>query len=298
MPHHHDHEHTLEEIRTPVLRFTLITLIEIAAAFGVFYWIAPDVFRAELGHFWAIIPWILIFGLPMSLFEYLYHRYLLHSSVLPFMGSQHEAHRTHHGLTNVKAAVTPAEPEKLAEVESRYPILEPEQEESMMFPWYALPIFYVIFIGLLGPVKLLFPGSPIFLSLIIATTLYLVGYEMWHAMLHFPYNRFWKPLMQNRKIGRVTKYIYSFHLMHHWRPTTNLAVVGYWGIALWDHVFRTHKRPHMLPVHQGQVRYIDCQISQPRWPISAIDKWEKPLYKFSRGFEGFLARMFGIRKKT
>ena len=33
-----------------------------------------------------------------------------------------------------------------------------------------------------------------------------------------------------------------------------------------------------------------------RW--SAIDKWEKPLYKFSRGFEGFLARMFGIRKKT
>ena len=101
MPHHHDHEHTLEEIRTPVLRFTLITLIEVAVAFGVFYWLAPDVFRAELSNFWMVIPWILIFGLPMSLFEYLYHRYLLHSAVLPFMGSQHRAHRTHHGLTNV-----------------------------------------------------------------------------------------------------------------------------------------------------------------------------------------------------
>jgi hemolysin III len=294
--HHHHHEIAPEEIRTPVLRFTLITVLELAVALGIFYWIAPNVFRDELGHPWAILGWILVFGLPMSLFEYLYHRYLLHSSILPFMASQHRAHRTHHGLTNVKAAVTPVEPEKLANVESKYPILEPEQEESMMFPWYALPIFYVIFLGLLAPTKLLFPGSPIILSVIIATTLYLVGYEMWHAILHFPYNRFWKPLMQSRKVGKVTKYVYSFHLMHHWRPTTNLAVVGYWGIALWDHVFRTHKRPEMLPLDRGKVRYVDCKISQPRWPISQIDKWEKPMYKFSRSLEGFLAKLARIRK--
>lgn len=293
--HDHHHHHN-EEIRTPVLRFSIITALQLAAALGVFYWLAPQTFLQEVSMPWMTLVWILVFGLPMSLFEYLYHRYLLHSSILPFMASQHRAHRTHHGLTNVKAAVTPKEPEQLAEVDSKYPILEEEQEESMMFPWYALPIFYVIFVGLLGPVKFLFPGQPIIFSVIVATTLYLVGYEMWHAILHFPYDRFWKPLMQSRSLGKVTKHIYGFHLMHHWRPTTNLAVVGYWGVAVWDHVFRTHKRPEMLPLDKEQVRYVDCEIAQPRWPISQIDRWEKSMYKFSRSLEGFLARLVGIRK--
>lgn len=296
---HHGHHHSHEEIRTPFLRFTLITLLELGAALGAFYWIAPKMLAYEATMPLAIVGWILILGLPMSLFEYFYHRYILHSSILPFMKSQHESHSTHHGLTNVKAPVTPKEPEKLAPVDSKYAIVEEHQEESMMFPWYALPIFYLIFVGLLGiPFKLIFPGAPIILSTIIATTLYLVGYEMWHAVLHFPYQKFWRPLMESRKVGKVTRYVYGFHLMHHWRPTTNLAVVGYWGIALWDHVFRTHKRPELMPLDKHEVRYVDCEIRKPRWPINVIDGWEKGMYKFSRSVERGIGRLVGIKPKA
>lgn len=297
--HDHTHHHSPEEIRTPILRFTLITIVELAAALGVFYWIAPHVLAHEATMPLAILGWILILGAPMSLFEYFYHRYILHSSVLPFMKSQHRAHSTHHGLTNVKAAVSAKEPQKRAPVDSKYPITEEHQEESMMFPFYALPIFYVIFIGLLGlPLKYFFPGAPVILATVIATTLYLVGYEMWHAILHFPYEKFWRPLMEHRKVGKVTKYVYGFHLMHHWRPTTNLAVVGYWGVAVWDHVFGTHKRPELMPLDKHEVRYVDCEIRKPRWPISVIDGWEKGMYKFSRGVENTLAKLVGLRPKA
>jgi hemolysin III len=285
--------------RVPWTKFFIAVIAQLLATVFIFFLIAPNAFKAEMQHPWHMVMWIALMGLPMSMFEYLYHRYLLHSAILPFMGSMHRAHSTHHGLTYVKAPVTPNEPAKLVEVNSEYPVEEPHQEESMMFPFYSLPIFYAIFMILLAlPLKLLFPGQPVLIALILAVTLYYSSYEIWHAILHLPFERFWQPVLDARITKRLAKRMYSFHLMHHWRPTANLAIVGFWGIALWDYVFRTHKRPENLPIHAAEVNYYDAKMSKPLWPINAIDRIQGKMYKGSRKIEKTLARVFLGRKEA
>ena len=281
----------------PVIRFTVAVGLQLGIALWLFSYFAPQIFAQQTAQIWGIIGWTALLGLPLSLFEYLYHRYLLHSAVLPFMASMHRAHSTHHSLTYVKAPVTPHEPHKLVEVKSEYPIEEEHQEESMMFPLYSMSIFYAIFLVLLAlPLKLLLPGAPIVISLIFAVTVYLSFYEVWHAILHLPFERFWQPFMAKRATGRLAKYMYGFHLMHHWRPTANLAIVGFWGIAVWDHLFRTHRRPEHLPTQGAEVNFIDAQIKKPLWPISLLDRWQAKLFKSSRNIEKVAARVFLGRK--
>lgn len=291
--HHHEHAKGL-----PYGLFFLAVGAQLGAALGIFYWVSPESFRAEFANPWGIVLWTAIFGLPMSLFEYLYHRYLLHSAVLPFLGSMHKAHSHHHGLTNVKAAVSPNEPAQMVQVDSKYPIEHEHQEESMMFPLYAGSIFYAMFMVLFGiPAILLFNGQPVVTSLLFAVTLCYGLYEIWHAIVHLPFERFWKPMMESRAFGKATKHAYGFHLMHHWRPTCNLAVVGLWGFAVWDHVFGTHRRPERLPLQGADVTFEDAQLRRPRFPIAQFDKVGGRWYKWSRRVESTLARVF-LRRKT
>jgi hypothetical protein len=277
----------------PFTKFFLAIGVQLAAIIGVYALVAPGAFGAEIAHPWSVVWWTFIIGLPMSLFEYFYHRYLLHSAVLPFMASMHRAHSTHHGLTYVKAPVSPNEPAKLVEVRSEFPIEEEHQEESMMFPLWSMPIFIAVLIIILGlPLKLIFPASPVLISLILNVTLYLCLYEVWHAVLHLPYERFWQPLMEARWSRRLFKRLYGFHLMHHWRPTSNLAIVGFWGVAVWDYAFLTHRRPERLPIDGAEVNYHDAKLRKPLWPVSQVDRWQAGMYKWSRSVERFLARVF------
>lgn len=283
--------------RVPVIRFTLAVTLQLGLALALFSILSPQMFAGEVEQVWGIVGWTVMLGLPLSLFEYLYHRYLLHSAVLPFMASMHRAHSTHHSLTYVKAPVTPHEPVKLVEVKSEYPIEEEEQEESMMFPLYSLSIFYAIFLALLAlPLKLLFPSSPVVVSLILAVTIYASTYEVWHAILHLPFERFWQPFLQKRWTKKMATRMYSFHLMHHWRPTSNLAIVGFWGVALWDYLFRTHRRPENLPTNGAEVNFLDAQIKKPLWPISMLDRWQAKSFRTSRNIEKAAARVFLGRK--
>ena len=285
--------HEGEHVDMPYAKFFLATGAQLAAALGLYFWVAPHMFRSEFSSVGSLVLWTFLLGLPLSLFEYLYHRYLLHSAVFPFMSSMMRAHVTHHGLTNVKAAVKAKEPEKLAPVHNEYSIEEKHQEESMMFPLYSIAIFYAVFLLLLAvPIKLLFPGAPIIAGTIFTSTLCYMAYEIWHATLHLPFATVWKPLMEHKLLGRTTRYVYGFHLMHHWRPTSNLAVVGFWGIALWDHLFRTHKRPDRMPLDKHFVNYYDGSLPKPLWPISILDKWQGGMMRGSRKTEGFLARVF------
>lgn len=293
--HHFGHGHDPDH-RAPFGRISLSALVQLAAAVGLFAWIAPGTLAAEIAHPWVLLLWVFLLGVPLSLFEYLYHRYLLHSAVLPFLGSMHKAHAHHHGLTAVKAPVTPKEPEKQVPVESEYPVEHEHQEESMTFPLYALSIFIPLFLVLLAlPLKLLFPGQPVITAVMVSTTLYYSAYELWHQVVHLPYERFWRPLMESKRVGRLVRLVYSFHLMHHWRPSCNLAVVGFWGVAIWDHAFRTHRRPVNMPLDGADVNYLDIAMKQPRWPISMIDKWQAGFYRASRKAERFLARLFKRR---
>ena len=249
-------------------RFFLANLLHLAAILAFLALVVPRIFRAEVSNGWLVFGWTLLLGLPISLFEYLYHRYLLHSAVLPFMAAMHRAHNTHHGLTCVKAPVTPHEPAKLVPVTSEFPIEEEHQEESMMFPLFSLPIFVFVLMILLGiPLKLMLPAQPILVPLVLAVTLYLALYEVWHAVLHLPFEQFWQPLLNAKATRKIATHMYSFHLMHHLRPTSNLAIVGFWGIAVWDHDFRTHRRPERLPLHGAEVNYYDAKLKTPLIPI-------------------------------
>lgn len=282
-----------QEHHVPFTLFFAAVAVQLALAIGIFMWAAPHVFAAESAHPLKVVGWTILIGLPLSLFEYFYHRYLLHSAILPFLASMHRAHSTHHGLTAVKAPVTPKEPEKFVEVKSEFPVEEPHQEESMMFPLYALGIFYLLFLIVYAlPLKLIFPREPVIFGVILSVTAYYSSYEIWHAILHLPFDRFWKPALENRATKTVVGRMYGFHLMHHWRPTSNLAIVGFWGIALWDHVFRTHRRPENMPLDGAEVNFHDSVLPKPLWPIRLLDKWQAGLYKSSRAIERFLARVF------
>jgi hypothetical protein len=289
-------EEIKDKVRMPLGRFLLATGFQVAAALALFWWIAPQAFHDELGRPWQIALGVFLFSLPLSLFEYLYHRYLLHSAVLPFLKSMHVAHATHHKLTYVKAPVKAAEPDKMVSVDSEFPILVEEQEESMMFPLYSIAIFFAVFVTVLAlPLKLFFPSAPIILSLIGAVTWHYLAYELWHAVLHLPFDRFWRPFMVHRFAGPVTRRVYSFHLMHHWRPSSNLAVVGFWGVAVWDHLFLTHRRPEHIPLQGAEVNYFDAKLRTPLFPISFFDKCQGAWNRRSRKVEAFVVRLF-VRK--
>jgi hemolysin III len=209
----------------------------------------------------------------------------------------HKAHRHHHDLTNVTAPVTPKDPEKFVLVDSDYPVVEEHQEESMMFPMWSLMLFYAVFLLMLGlPFKAILPGQPVIISTLFTVTLCYTAYEVWHAILHLPFERFWKPLTDGKSFGPMVRRIYNFHVMHHWRPSSNLAVVGFWGIAVWDYMFRTHCRPIRLVIDGAEVNYYDARMAKPLWPIAAIDKFQGRLYKWSRSVENALARIFLRRK--
>lgn len=283
----------------PYGRFFFFLFLQLAVAFGLFGLIAPRALATELARPWMIVLGTFLLAFPLSLFEYLYHRYLLHSAVLPFLGSMHDAHAQHHKLTYVKAPVRANEPDKMVPVDSEFPILVEEQEESMMFPLYSLAIFYAIFLVALGlPLKLLFPASPILTSLLLAVTWHYVAYEMWHAVLHLPYERVWAPMIARKRLRRTVRRIYAFHLMHHWRPTCNLAVVGFWGVAIWDYAFLTHRRPQHLPLQGAEVNYFDAKLKKPLFPIALFDRWQGRWNRTSRRMEAFVVRLFTGKRST
>lgn len=166
----------------------------------------------------------------------------------------------------------------------------------MMFPLYSVSIFLAIFLLVLGlPLKLLFPSEPILLGVVFAVTFQYVAYELWHAVLHLPYERFWKPGMEARWSRSTMRRIYGFHLVHHWRPSANLAIVGFYGIAVWDYAFRTHLRPSRLPLGGSKVAFSDSKLKTPRWPIALLDRWQTGLYKAARSVEKFAGRIVGLK---
>lgn len=284
--------------RVPFIRFFILTGAQFVLAVVLFRFINLSMFAHEISEPWMIVLWTFALGVPLSLFEYLYHRYLLHSAVLPFLGAMHDAHHTHHGLTYVKAPVRADEPALLVPVKSEFPVEHEHQEESMMFPAYSISIFIAMFLVLIAlPLKLMFPSQPILFSLMVAVTLYYAWYELWHAIMHLPYEKFWKPLMTSKRWGRLVRFVYGFHLMHHWRPTSNLAVVGFWGFAVWDHLFRTHRRPKNVPLQGAAVNFVDATLKKPLWPIAMLDKWQVKCYKWSRRVEKTLAGLF-VRKSV
>ena len=60
--------------------------------------------------------------------------------------------------------------------------------------------------------------------------------------------------------------------------------------------FGTHRRPERLPLAGEEVRFVDCELRKPRFPIGLLDKIGKKSHKLSRSFERMLARVFSKRR--
>jgi len=281
------------EVRFPFLSFFLKQGCWVIAINVLFYFKYPSVFADEIRHWRLLFPWVLVLGLPLSLFEYLYHRYLLHNAVLPWMSVMNKLHQQHHGLTDVKADIHKSSPALFVEVDNQFAIESEPQQEAMKFPDYGLGIFYGIFLVVLAlPIKLILPHVPAVLATIIAVTLYYIYYELWHAVLHFPYTRFWKPRLEKKWYSPLVRWSYGFHLMHHFRPTANLAVVGFWGVAVWDYFLKTHRRPKRLPLPNSKICYGDGVLPRPAWPLRILDRWQKPMAKWARRVDDRTKRLF------
>ncbi len=277
--------HTLSSLEEkskgfPWVRFIISLVLNISVPVGLFWKLAPNRLHVELGMgIGPILGVALLMGIPLSFFEYFYHRYVLHAVVIPFLRSQYVAHTLHHGLTPAYVPVDRKNPTKLVRVlRFIYPITLREQEKAMHFPFWSLQVFYLIFAVTLGiPFSIFFPNAPIWIGFLVAVTVYYSYYEIWHAILHLPFDKFWKKGLERSKFVRRT---YTFHLIHHWNEQTNMAIVGFWGIAIPDYVLGTILLPKRIPLLGEEVCYNDQAIDPPRQPVRYFDSLQK--YKLEK----------------
>lgn len=267
-------------------RFALAVAAQIVLMiWGFAYW-RPATFHTELQAAPWLLLWVPVFSLFLSGVEYAYHRYFLHEKPITILKSMCDAHRHHHGLTSVTARVLATQPDQPVPVSSQYAIEHKDQEEDMMFPLYALSIFFVLFVPLALVLKLVLPSQPLVLAMVIAIVISYVGYEVLHAILHLPFERFWKPRLYDSPHRRFYQAIYGPHLVHHYRVKTNMAVFGFFGYPIWDKLLKTYVELAVMPLPGAYITYRQSQHQPGKlisWFDSLIERLEQSrLKRFKR----------------
>lgn len=250
--------------------FTVFVLLQtsgwIALVLGCTYWLSPEVFTMQIQTRWQnFIACFAVAHTVMGLFEYLFHRYTLHSVFAKSLWFLQKKHNRHHGLTHVKqVSETKDEPKR---VRNKYPILSPEQIESSAFPGYSLVTFWGIISLLIIPMQLVLKHQPILITGYLAVTFSFWLYEVKHAIEHLDYEKNWRKGVERSKIIRE---IYGFHLMHHFNVRVNEAIGGVFGFPLWDILFRTYYVPKELPL-PGVVLKSELVAPKPIFFIRWLD---------------------------
>lgn len=249
--------------------FSLLLLGHALVLLTVIY----STFPSQLTTSWMAL--LLVFTVAVlinSLFEYLFHRYLLHNVPVGLLTYMADSHRLHHRLTKVIFKQRGAVPGYL--MDNHYPIVSEDQHESSTFPLYGLVIFMIVFSPAIFLCQLLFPALPVLFGGYNAVIFSYGLYEVKHAIEHLDYKSFWQPKINNRWLGWLFKRWYSFHFIHHVSHRWNQAIGGFFGFPLWDWLFGTYYAPVNLP--QGP--YIDklnLPSAPPRRIISWLDSWVK-----------------------
>lgn len=255
-------------------RFSLpLFLFTVAASFasltGLLKLVAPDSVwaaqtSARAGYF---VGAFLIVHLLICLVEYFLHRYVLHKPVVPFLSRFYRQHTLHHSLTRIGKRYTSAG-RAVPFVENIYPVTEPEQGEASFFPWYT----FAVFAGILAPLFCLLhwiaPAFPWFLAGFTAIAFSLALYEIFHAIEHWPFER-WAPLIESRRFGWFWRKVYSFHLRHHAVIDCNEAISGFFTLPVFDWLFGTFLLPKSLYVDGSE--WTPEEFVSPR-PVALI-RW-------------------------
>jgi hemolysin III len=233
-----------EEFSLPLFLFTVAA--SLAGLFALVRFVAPQrVWRAQVsaspGAFVAAFLAITLFN---SFVEFVFHRYVLHKPVVPFLSRFYRQHTLHHNLTRIGRRRTPGGRE-VPFVENIYPITTPEQGEASFFPWYTLAVFGAIVTPLLALGQWLVPGLPWFFAGYAALAGSLFLYEAFHAVEHWSFEK-WGPLIEAPRLGWFWRKVYSFHLRHHAVIDCNEAISGFFTLPVPDWVLGTFILPKTL----------------------------------------------------
>ena len=261
------HAPVVEEFSLPL--FLLTVAVSLAGLAALVWLIAPEqVWREQVSagpvHF---VEAFLAITLLNCFIEFVFHRYVLHKPVVPFLSQFYRQHTLHHNLTRIGRRRTPGGRE-VPFVENIYPITRTEQGEASFFPWYTLAIFAAIVTPLLAACQWLAPALPWFFSGYAALASSLFVYEMFHAIEHWSFEK-WGPLIEHARTGWFWRKVYSFHLRHHAVIDCNEAISGFLTLPVADWALGTFVLPKSLYV-DGQ-EWQAAEFASPR--PCALVRW-------------------------
>jgi hemolysin III len=263
------------EPKFSVSLFITTILATLAGLFGLLALVAPGLWKVQLAASWgALLVAFLAVHLVNACVEFVFHRYVLHAPLVPFLSYFYKQHTLHHALTRIGYQKTkdgrgtmPCLVENLAV--NRYPIVEEPQYEASYFPWYSLTVFAFLASFILAPIQWLLPTAPVFLGGWLAIAWSLSLYEVIHAVEHWP-QATWDRLIGSPTWGRFWRKAYAFHLRHHADIRCNEAISGFFGLPLVDFVAGTYVDPETLYTHG---RPVDAkEFASPR-PRLAVIRW-------------------------
>jgi len=259
--------------RFSIWRFTLLLLLQFILLLVGIRLLAPAVWSQQIAAGpGAFILSFLVIHLFLCFFEWGFHRYVLHSVTVSWLRRFARGHRNHHALTNIQLRRDEAGPGRI--VLNRYPIVDEDQFEDSAFPVYSLAAFWAVFTPLLMLAQQLLPHAPIYLAGYGAITWSMAGYEVFHAIEHFPYP-WWERATGHRRFGKLWRKVYGFHHFHHANVGSNEAISGFFGLPIADWVFRTYHQPQDLLLHGRMATAKDFAV-RPPWPFIAwLDRWAR-----------------------
>lgn len=259
--------HLEEKFSLPL--FLLTVVVSLGAIAGLLKLAAPaSVWEAQrAASAWHFVAAFLAIHLFTCFIEYVFHRYVLHKPVVPFLSRFYKQHTLHHSLTRIGRRFTPGGRE-VPFVENIYPVTEPEQGEASFFPWYTLAVFAAIVTPILAFLQWVAPAFPWFFAGYAALAFALALYEIFHAIEHWSFER-WAPLIEHRRFGWFWRKVYSFHLRHHAVIDCNEAISGFFTLPVFDWLFGTFVLPKTLYVDGSEWRAEDFKSPRP----CALIRW-------------------------
>ncbi len=272
--------HVEERFSLPL--FLLTVAVSFAGLIGLLKLAAPDsVWATQLSAgAWYFAAAFLVVHLVNAFFEYVFHRYVLHKPVVPFLSRFYKQHTLHHSLTRIGKRYTSAGRE-VPFVENVYPVTTPEQGEASFFPWYTLAIFAACMTPLFALLQWLFPAFPWFFAGFAALAFSLALYEIFHAIEHWSFER-WSPLIESRPFGWFWRKVYSFHLRHHAVIDCNEAISGFFTLPVFDWVFGTFILPKSLFTNGSEWNASDFVSPRPYALVRWCDAKSEALVKNRR----------------
>lgn len=278
----HSHGGKHEEKFSPWL-FIATIILSLAALFAALAYIFPTVWRTQLdAPWWSLALCFVVVHAIAGVFEYFFHRYILHAPLLPFLSYFYKQHTLHHALTHVgyhRSKVSNTEVPGLIDndlaaqnehiARNTFPIEEEKQHEASYFPWYSMLVFSLVVTPLLALGQWLFPSAPVFLGGYLGVAFSMSLYELIHAVEHWPQDT-WDRLIEHPRFGRMWRKAYAFHLRHHADIRCNEGISGVFGLPLVDFVLGTYVDPETLYTHGEKVHADEFLSPRPRF---AFIRW-------------------------